>query len=125
MLLSGTNAVKIMNWSRWFFWLTLLYFTSCYSTAQTDPGTKVVVGSSIFQSLKAGQKVSIKESFGFWEISVINNGEIGVDTILEITPNYLVVIDPMRITKSWIPIGAVRRVTVLKVSTSGAQTSKP
>ena len=125
MLGPVTNIPKIMNWSRWIFCLVLVFFSFCYAVAQTESAAKAGVGSSIFQALKAGQKVSLKESFGFWEVSVLNNGDIGVNTILEITPNYLVVNDPLQVTKSWIPIGSVHRVTVMKVPTSAGQSSKP
>jgi len=82
------------------------------------------VSSSIFQELRVGQKVSLKESFGLWEVSVLNNGEIGLNTILEITPTYLVINDPMQLAKSWIPISSVHRVTVLKLPVASGQLPK-
>lgn len=111
-----------MNRSSWFLYLLLVFFSSHHASAQSDAAAKL--GSSIFQALRVGQKVSLKESFGFWEISVLNNGEIGVFTILEITPTHLLLIDPAQVTKSWIPISSVSRVSVMKIPSAGAQPSK-
>lgn len=108
----------------WFFGLILVFFSSQHTSAQLDSAVKPGVSSSIFQALRVGQKVSLKESFGFWEVSVLNNGEIGVNTILEITPTHLLLNDPMQLTKSWIPINSVNRVSVIKIPGAGTQPIK-
>lgn len=115
----------IMIRVRWIFFIILNFFFSYFATAQSEHATKLGVSSSIFQDLRVGQKVSLKESFGFWEVSVLNNGEIGLNTILEITPTYLVINDPMQFAKSWIPISSVHRVTILKLPVAGGQPPKP
>jgi len=104
------------------FCLSLVFFSSHNASAQSDAAAKL--SSSIFQALKVGQKVSLKESFGFWDISVLNNGESGVFTILEITPTHLLLNDPAQVTKSWIPISSVNRISVIKIPSAGAQPSK-
>jgi len=114
-----------VNRSSLIFCLSLVFFPPQFASAQSESNSKLSTGSTIFQALRVGQKVSLKESFGFWEISVLNNGEMGVNTIMEITPTHLLLNDPAQVTKSWIPISAVNRVTVMKIPTAGFQPSRP
>lgn len=109
----------------WFFYLLLSFFFFHPAYGQSETTVKSGITSGIFQPLKVGQKVSVKENYGFWEVSVLNNGEIGVSTIVEIRPTHLVIIDPMQIAKSWIPISSINKVTVLKILGVDGQLIKP
>ena len=113
-----------MNRFPWFFGLLLVFFSSQHAAGQPDSAAKSGVSASIFQALRVGQKVSLKQSFGFWEVSVLNNGEIGLNTILEITPTHLLLDDPVQVTKFWIPTSSVSRVTVMKIPGTGTQPIK-
>ena len=70
---------------------------------------------SVFSPLRVGQKISLKESFGLWEINLLNNGEIGTHTIQEINTSYLVLLDVAKITKTWIPLTSVKVVSVMTI----------
>lgn len=98
-------------------------FSTPLAIAQTDAGNRVGSASGIFQALKVGQKVSLKESFGQYEIGLLNNGEFGSHTIVEINSSHLVLIDIGQITRSWVPVSAVKVVAWTKVP--GVLPNKP
>jgi hypothetical protein len=98
-------------------------FSASSVIAQNEIGTRAGGVHGIFQSLKVGQKVSLKESFGQWEIGLLNNGEYGSHSILEINNSYLLLIDIGQITRYWVPISSVKIVTWTKVP--GVLSTKP
>ena len=96
----------------------LVFFCAFFTPlviAQPDTGNRVGSSSGIFQALKVGQKVSLKENFGQYEISLLNNGELGSHIIVEINASHLVLIDIGQITRSWVPASAVKVVAWTKV----------
>ncbi len=104
-----------------------LFFICAFFTplviAQSDTGNRVGSSSGIFQALKVGQKVNLKESFGQYEIGLLNNGEIGSHTIVEINASHIVLMDIGQFTRSWVPVSAVKVVAWTKIP--GVLPNKP
>ena len=92
-----------------------IVFSASAVVAQTDTGIRVGGAAGIFQALKVGQRVSLKESFGQWEVGLLNDGEIGTHSIVEINNSYFVLMDLAQVTRFWVPTTSIKAVTWIKV----------
>lgn len=65
--------------------------------------------------LKPGLKVNVLERNGWLEVSVLNEGVIGQQQVLEVGPGYLLVEDISGFSRRWISLSAVRSITWTRV----------
>jgi hypothetical protein len=78
----------------------------------------------VFGGLSVGQIVSAQEKQSYIQIDVIspNPQNVGSHRVVEIGADYLVIEDIMHVTRSWIPVTAIRRINLTNL---GADLSKP
>jgi len=86
--------------------------------AQTEvPQTRAGAGTArgIFGGLKVGQKVTLADKAGVYEISLLNDGSIGSHVVIEIGAEYLVLDDLVAVSRRWIPATSVRSVVWTRI----------
>jgi hypothetical protein len=68
--------------------------------------------AGVFGGLSAGQVVSVQDKQGYIEIDVIspNPQNVGSHRVVQISSDYIVIEDVVHVTRSWIPVTAVRRI---------------
>lgn len=59
-----------------------------------------------------GQVISVQDKQGYIEINVIspNPQNVGSHRVVEIGTDYLVIEDVVQVTRSWVPVTAIRRI---------------
>lgn len=68
--------------------------------------------AEIFKPLKVGQHVNITSVNGGVEVSLLDDGALpGSYVVVELGSTYLLVEDYVKITRSWIPLTAIVKVT--------------
>lgn len=83
------------------------------SSAQSDKPAGV---AAVFKPLKPGLKVSLLEKGnGLYEIRLLNEGSVGSHVITEVGAAHLALEDVVSVTRTWIPITAIRSVTWTRV----------
>ena len=80
--------------------------------------------AGVFGGLSVGQVVSAQEKQSYIEIDVIspNPQNVGSHRVVEIGADYLVIEDIVHVTRSWIPVTAIRRINLTNL---GADLGKP
>lgn len=68
--------------------------------------------ASVFGGLSVGQVISVQDKQGYIEINVIspNPQNVGSHRVVEIGTDYLVIEDVVQVTRSWVPVTAIRRI---------------
>lgn len=68
--------------------------------------------AGVFGGLSVCQVVSVQDKQGYIEINVIlpNPQNVGSHRVVEIGTDYLVIEDVVQVTRSWIPVTAIRRI---------------
>jgi hypothetical protein len=72
--------------------------------------------AEIFKPLRIGQSVSLTESARGFEISLLDAGEIGSHTITELGSNHIALQDITKISKVWIPISSISKITSINIT---------
>ncbi len=82
------------------------------ATAAAGPGDK---GGGIFAPLEKGQKVALREVGDRYQINVVPGVELGYE-VVEVGPDYVVLVDAAGVTETRIPVYAVKSVTVMRLA---------
>jgi hypothetical protein len=69
----------------------------------------------LFAALKVGQKVTLTDKGGAYEISLLNEGSIGAYVVIEIGAEHLVLDDLVAVSRRWIPSTAIKSVVWTRV----------
>jgi hypothetical protein len=77
-------------------------------------GPKQEKGGGIFAPLKEGQTVALKEAGGRFEIAVVPGLEAG-HKVVEVGPDFIVLVDAAGVTETRIPVWSVKAVTVTRL----------
>jgi hypothetical protein len=79
--------------------------------------------SGIFGGLSVGQAVTLQDKQASIDIDAFSGGgqTAGSHRIVEIGPDYLVVEDVVHVTRSWIPLTSIRRITLTNIGGDGAR----
>ena len=93
----------------------LLILGGGHALAQTGPSGIRAEGFSLVQPLKIGGIVTLKSANMLWDIDLLNDGSIGTHVVVEIGVNYIVVQDISAITRSWIPLTALRSINWTRI----------
>lgn len=86
--------------------------------AQSEAPQARAAGSpvrGIFAGLKVGQKVSLTDKGGAYEVGLLNDGSIGAYVVIEIGAEYLVLDDLVAVSRRWIPATSVRSVVWTRI----------
>ena len=87
------------------YFLLCVFMAGSISTAGAQP-------AEIFKPLKVGQHINITTVNGGVELSLLDDGALPSGyVVVELGSNYLLVEDYIKITRSWIPVTAIVKVT--------------
>lgn len=95
----------------------------------THPGPSAVAQSTdraspksaVLQPLRVGLAVTAKPAGGIaWDINILEDGQIGTHLVVEVGTEHVVVQDLAGVTRTWIPLSAIRSVSWSKVQPAGS-----
>lgn len=79
--------------------------------------------AAVLRPLKPGLMVSMRLQSGAWELSILNDGQVGTHSVIELGPSHVVLQDLASVTRIWIPVTAILAVTWTR-TTSGPESAK-
>lgn len=96
----------------------LAYFGTAALAQGTDRASS---RPSVLQPLRVGLAVTAKPAGGIaWDINILEDGQIGTHLVVEVGVEHVVVQDLAGVTRTWIPLSAIRSVSWSKVQPAGS-----
>jgi len=91
------------------------------TTAVAQRADSAIPKPAVLQPLRVGLAVTAKPAGGVaWDINIFEDGQIGSHLVVEVGVEHVVVQDLSGLTRTWIPLSAIRSVSWTKALPAGS-----